>query len=148
MIAIQFMRQSVGFVIIVGISFIINLGSLVHSMRDFELSAVGTDVISVYEKKFKTMKDQLPSKEVIGYIDDRFGRVNASENLSDSVRLIRRFYVTQYTLAPHLIENSIRHRFVIGNFIYHRNLKDAIPANAAIRMDFGGDLVLIKGLPE
>jgi hypothetical protein len=144
----QSTRQFAGIAIVVVISLIVNLKLLLNLMHHTDLNAVGADAISLYEKKFKDMESKLPSKDIVGYIDDRFGRMDDAKIASLSAELIARYYLTQYALAPHLIENSIKHRFVIGNFMNYSYSKEVIPSGATVRMDFGGGLVLIEGLPE
>jgi len=144
----QSTRQIAGIVIVVVISLVVNLRLLVNVMLDADFNAVGADMISVYETKFKDMESKLPSKGIVGYIDDRFGRMNDTKDDSRSERLAARYYVAQYVLAPRLIEYSIKHRYVIGNFINVGYSKEVIPSGATIRADFGGGLVLIEEMPE
>jgi len=144
----QSTRQIAGIVIVVVISLILNLRLLLNLMLHADLNAVGADAISLYEKKFQDIESKLPSNDIVGYIDDRFGRIDDAKIASRSAELIARYYLTQYALAPRLIASGIKHRFVIGNFMDYSYSKEIIPAGATVRAEFGGGLVLIEGAPE
>ncbi len=63
--------------------------------------------ITPYEKRFEELKEILPRQGVAGYVSDcETGNQNC----------LARFFVAQYALSPLLLEQSIDHEFIVGNF--------------------------------
>jgi hypothetical protein len=60
------------------------------------------DTVKRSEQRFAALKAALPQQGVLGYI-------GSSSRLDD-------YYLAQYALAPLVIENSLNHRLVVGNF--------------------------------
>ena len=55
--------------------------------------------------------DSLPKHGVLGYVSER-----KSSDIYYNVDASRRYYMTQYLLAPRVIDNNPNHPLVIGNF--------------------------------
>jgi hypothetical protein len=99
--------------------------ALWESYKSFDQYNKTTTDITAFEMLFDRLKKRLPSVGVLGYIDDTTDPVNAS----------LQYTLTRYALAPHLLEKSIRHKMVIGNF--HQ-----LPPKKALWVDQG--LILIE----
>src|SRR5262249_53895820 len=71
--------------------------------KGFDQNQIGHDGITVYEKRFDPLRPVLPSQGVVGFVTDA-----EPYNLE--------YYLTQYTLAPLLVDPKQSHEIVIGNF--------------------------------
>jgi hypothetical protein len=80
------------------------------------------------DQRFAALKAALPRRGTVGYIGD-------PGNLS-----IRDYYLTQYALAPLVVDHSIDHPLVIANF---SNSPPAAPENLHLVKDFGAGVQLL-----
>jgi hypothetical protein len=62
------------------------------------------DVEKRSDQRFAALKQQLPTAGIVGYIGDPAD--STPEN----------YYLTQYALAPLVVDASIGHKLVVGNF--------------------------------
>ncbi|HEY1676863.1 MAG TPA: hypothetical protein VGG04_04095 [Candidatus Sulfotelmatobacter sp.] len=79
------------------------------------------------DQRFAALKSALPDRGIIGYIGEP-----GDAGLPD-------YYLTQYALAPRVIERSTNHALVIGNFPAR---PAAIPAGLQLVSDFGDGVLL------
>ena len=115
---------------------ILILGSLLSSARTiFKSPRPGhfePDTIAARsDERFARLKTRLPSEGVVGYIGDA----------GDSATPY--YYLTQYALAPLVVDNSIDHALVIGNFPSSQGSR--IPHNLQLVEDFGNGVLLLAG---
>jgi hypothetical protein len=80
------------------------------------------------DKRFATLRAELPSRGIVGYVGD-----------SDDSALPD-YYLTQYALAPLVVDRGAQHPLVIGNFP-HSQTTPAI-AGLALLKDFGNGVFL------
>jgi len=82
------------------------------------------------DQRFSAVKQVLPSSGVIGYIGEP-----GESFLPD-------YYLAQYALAPLIVDRSIRHQIVLGNF----PRLQVPPALQGLRkiQDFGNGVVLLS----
>lgn len=80
-------------------------------------------------QRFAALREALPKRGVIGYI----GQTDSAEGIGD-------YYVTQYTLAPLVVDRSTAHPIVIGNF--PSSPPSQIPRDLELLKDFGHGLLL------
>ena len=80
------------------------------------------------DKRFATLKSHLPANGVIGYIGE-----TGDSALPD-------YYLTQYALAPLVIDRSAHRSIVIGNFPH--TLPSEIPSDLKLVQDFGNGVLL------
>jgi hypothetical protein len=111
------------------------VSALIYSVeilrRTHILTKLPPDPGTLNETRFAQLKKKLPSTGVIGYVaDDR--------DIDKSVAW-RRYAMTQYALAPLIVERTTDHELVLGVF------KDvnAMPARVA-----GTDLLVIEEFGE
>lgn len=64
------------------------------------------DNITRWENKYENMKNLLPDNAIIGYFTNKD---------FSNVEKMREFYLSQYTLAPRIIVNSLTENYVIAN---------------------------------
>src|SRR6266446_2947302 len=72
-------------------SFLLSSLHLLMRTITFDLSFVGNDEITLYEKRFENLRKMLPSQGVVTYLDDN--------------KNFKEYYLTQYTLAPLILSN-------------------------------------------
>lgn len=78
-----------------------------------DLSFVGNDPISLYEKRFEKVKTRLPSNGVIGYLGE--GQQGSLDDTRSDGASLYNWYLTQYTLAPLVISPRPGHNLFIIN---------------------------------
>ena len=81
------------------------------------------------DQRFSAVKQALPTRGVIGYIGE-----NGDSALPD-------YYLAQYALAPLVVDRSIQHKFVIGNFP-GSEVPASLPGLRKMQ-DFGNGVVLL-----
>jgi len=81
------------------------------------------------DKRFAVVKSALPGSGIIGYVGE-----NGESSLPD-------YYLAQYALAPLVVDRSIQHKFVIGNFP-SGEVPASLPGLQKIQ-DFGNGVVLL-----
>ena len=79
-------------------------------------------------QRFSELRDALPKAGVVGYIGE-------SGDFA-----VGHYYLTQYALAPLLVDHSSEHAIVIGNF--PRSQPTAFPENLKLVRDFGNGVLL------
>jgi len=82
------------------------------------------------DQRFAPLKGALPTHGAVGYVGEAGAPVDV---LSD-------YYLTQYALAPLVVENSTNHPLVIGNF--PRSKPSQVPDNLTMIRDFGNGVFL------
>lgn len=81
------------------------------------------------DHRFAAVKLALPTRGIIGYLGE-----NGDSALPD-------YYLAQYALAPLVVDRSIQHKFVIGNFP-SGEVPAALPGLRKMQ-DFGNGVVLL-----
>jgi hypothetical protein len=83
------------------------------------------------DRRFALLKATLPQRGVVGYLGE------------SGPLAIGRYYLTQYALAPLVVENSPNHALVIANF--PSSPPTAPPENLRLVKDFGNGVLLYAG---
>ncbi|HEY3038659.1 MAG TPA: hypothetical protein VGJ66_07970 [Pyrinomonadaceae bacterium] len=98
--------------------------------QEFDHNQIGDDGITVYEKRFAALKPVLPPNGAVGYVTD-----GEPYNIE--------FFLTQYSLAPLMVDPKESHEFVIGNFTNKAsNPKTWNRADLDLRLDLGNGVKL------
>ena len=92
------------------------------------------DISTRSDERFAALKAHLPVSGVIGYI----GEANDSATPD--------YYLTQYALAPLVVDLSPNHEIVVGNFPSTPPSK--IPQNLRLMKDFGNGVMLFSSKEE
>jgi hypothetical protein len=79
-------------------------------------------------QRFSDLRDALPKAGVVGYLGE-------SGDFA-----VGHYYLTQYALAPLVVDHSSEHAIVIGNF--PRSQPAAFPKNLKLVRDFGNGVLL------
>lgn len=121
-------RTSVAIVIFV----VCCLFSTVRLIRDapnpFHLKA--DDISQRSDQRFASLKTALPQQGVIGYVGEP-----GDSGVPD-------YYLAQYALAPRVIERSLNHALVVGNFPTSR--PNFPSGNLRLIRDFGNGVLLLS----
>jgi hypothetical protein len=88
------------------------------------------DVAKRSDQRFAAVKLALPSRGIIGYVGEK-----GESSLPD-------YYLAQYALAPLVVDRSIQHKFVVGNFP-SLQVPASLPGLRTIE-DFGNGVVLLS----
>jgi hypothetical protein len=80
-------------------------------------------------QRFAALREALPKRGVIGYVGQ-----------TDGVTAVGDYYVTQYALAPLVVDDSRAHAIVIGNFPSSR--PSQFPRDLELLKDFGHGVLL------
>jgi hypothetical protein len=107
------------------------LGCLLSSARlifDRPIARDAQDTALRSGQRFSELRDVLPKAGVVGYIGE-----------SDAVA-VGHYYLTQYALAPLVVDHSSEHAIVIGNF--PRSQPTAFPEKLRLVRDFGNGVLL------
>lgn len=90
----------------------------------------GDDVSRRSDQRFAALKARLPDHGIVGYLGES----------GDSA--IPDYYLTQYALAPLIVDHSPDRVIVVGNF---PSQPAHIPSNLRIVQDFGDGVLLLAG---
>ncbi len=92
---------------------------------------VGADGVSRSEARFRVLKASLPHRGVVGYLSDRAD--------------VGAYYLAQYSLVPLIVDRSVDHEWVVGNFFDARRARAHVAdANLVVVEDFGAGLLLLR----
>ncbi len=89
------------------------------------------DVSKKSDERFAAVKTRLPASGVIGYLGE-----SGNSSTPD-------YYLTQYALAPLVVDRSSHHAIVIGNFPLSR--PSDLPPNLRLLEDCGSGVLLFAG---
>jgi len=89
------------------------------------------DISKRSDQRFAAVKTRLPATGVIGYIGE-----SGDSSTPD-------YYLTQYALAPLVVDRSTHHGIVIGNFPL--SPPSSLPPNLRLVEDFGRGVLLLAG---
>ena len=89
----------------------------------------------VTESRFRKLREALPVNGHVGFITDEVGD-----------GLVARYYLTQYALAPIVVEEGTSRDLVIGNF--RKFDPHLVPVTLLLVADFGDGLLLFRRKPE
>ena len=92
-------------------------------------SSPSDDVARLSAQRFAALRDELPSRGVIGYIGDSGDSATPD------------YYLTQYALAPVVVDRSTDHKLIVGNFPSTR--PPQLPSALQVVKDFGNGVVLL-----
>lgn len=91
-----------------------------------------------YDWRMKDLRAMLPPFGVVGYLGD-------NEDVFASRHERTMYFLTQYALAPVVLDQTPAHRLIVGNFRDEDSGSHAIERNKLIRVrDFGAGLYLLR----
>ena len=103
-------RGRVGVILAILFALYSNL-QMLSTWAQCDLSFVGTDEVTLYEKRFDVVRAMLPANGVVGYVGDPLKLEDGSPNGA----ALRNWYLAQYALAPVVLSSSQGHRLFVMN---------------------------------
>lgn len=79
---------------------------------EFDLSFVGKDEITQYEKRFDVMRVMLPEHGTVGYA----ANIDYAHYDRSDAAALRDWFLAQYTLAPVMVSITTGHKLTIINY--------------------------------
>ncbi|MCX5716022.1 MAG: hypothetical protein NTV07_04060 [Candidatus Omnitrophica bacterium] len=132
-------KTSMAIAAIIFVSLLSIIGVFKDTISNYSKCHIPDD-ITLYESRFNAVKTYLPKQGVIGYISDR-----KAEDIRFAGVETARYYLSQYALAPVVVDYNVNHPFVLGNFTgsFDRAQMQASKGLLLIK-DFGNGVVLFK----
>jgi hypothetical protein len=131
-------RVTVGLLLIVLFTLVSNL-----QFVRIAISARGTiakgDEVTRYEARFQKLRQTLPSRGVVGYVSD-----SNPEGFPRNREYFRRYYLTQYSLAPLVVVNSTEPDLLIGDVDSAAHSERVITPGFTLVKDFGDGVMLFR----
>ncbi len=103
---------------------------VVDAPRPKAINDLAAKIPNRSDRRFVLLKAALPAHGTIGYIGETGAPIDVLGN----------YYLTQYALAPLIVENSANHSLVIGNF--PKSPPSQPPGGLKLVHDFGGGVFL------
>lgn len=104
-------RIRIGIGLLIFFALLSNFRLFIKSPK-FDLSQVGLDDITLYQKRFDGIRGLLPARGTVGYAGDR---LNHAEYWESDATALRNWFLTQYTLAPVVVSITPNHKINILN---------------------------------
>lgn len=101
----------------------------------FDPRFIGSDSVTLLEKRFKRLKKVLTHWGVVGYISDGDPLMNFDASLE--------YILLQRSLAPIILDNNLNHPLIVGNFHGYYFDRNILKNNSLILYkDFGQGIKL------
>src|SRR5579864_4166178 len=123
-------RSAIAVLILVLCCLLSSARLVIDASRPRSVKNLAQQIPSRSDQRFATLKAALPAHGAVGYVGEAGAPVDV---LSD-------YYLTQYALAPLVVEDSTNHPLVIGNF--PRSQRSQVPDNLKMIQDFGNGVFL------
>jgi hypothetical protein len=129
--------RALGAIFLIAAVSLLSIGRLFMQVADFYPTAPSPDGVTEFDSRFAALRAMLPPKGIIGYVTDP-DTPPADSNAQAE------YHLTQYALAPILVLNSPRQRFVVGNF--HRAVTTGSLRDRGFKTvrEFGKGIVLLE----
>jgi hypothetical protein len=132
-ISLLFRKRTALLTLVVALA-ILNLSVFQRAVK----TTVEDDTV-VMENRLREIRNALPAEGHVGYISDDIlpnaGYVGT-----------KRYYLTQYAVAPIVVEIGTTRDLIIGNF--KKSDQHQVPENLVVVRDFGGGLALLRKRAE
>ena len=133
-------RIKVGTILLILFALVSNVQLFKQTATTFDSKSIGSDEITLYEKRFKGLKEMLSSHNVVGYITNK-----CLKDLTADAEATMGYYLTQYTLSPVIVVNDPERQLVVGNFHNTATIpKISTKRNLILLKDFGNGVMLFR----
>jgi hypothetical protein len=102
---------------------------------------LGNDEESLDLRRFERLRRLLPAHVTVGYEAD-------PENPLEDRQEVRRFYLTQYALAPDLVVADANREFVVANYRAPDKCRVCKSSDFVLLADLGQGLMLFRRAPR
>jgi hypothetical protein len=93
-----------------------SLSSSIHAdlsiRKQWSAAAIGQDGRSLWEQRLEGMRDDLPKQGIVGYVSEQ----DIPGAPYDAIDSNEEYALTQYFLAPLIVQRGAGYDYVIGNF--------------------------------
>jgi len=135
---LHFVRHRAALVVLVVLS-VYHSAVLLRTARVDYLRDPDPDAVSVFEHRFDSVRARLSDSTTVGYITDA---------PIDGDWLID-YYLTQYTLSPVVVSDSLAARFVIANLRDPKSLAGLLQKQDLFLLsDYGNGIFLLSHQPR
>jgi hypothetical protein len=122
-----------------------NLITLNQLIRRYKFQPVDQVQISLFIQRLEKISKKLPSMENVGYLNDYLGEKGLAQiDPEADPDTWGRYYLTQYSLAPIIVEYNPYRRYIVGNFRDSTLATQLESRGYKILEDFGGGVFLIE----
>jgi hypothetical protein len=111
--------------------------SLLQRAEHIRPGGMGKDEITLYLRRFEPLRKALPARATVGYEAD-------SEDPLTDRQEVKRFYLTQYALAPVIVAAGVDRDLVIANYRDPSSCRICRSRNFILVNDFGQGLMLFR----
>jgi hypothetical protein len=103
-------------------------------------SAMATEGMARYEKRYAEARKVLPRSGVIGYLSDPPDAGGVTQSLYE-----RRYHSAEYLLAPLVISDSTEPELILGNFFFRGAMQKAVAEHKLVVLhDFGNGVFILR----
>jgi hypothetical protein len=120
---------------------------LLETLKSFDPLNVSNDMVTSWDTHMRLVQEALPSDvSVAGYLE------NADLRGSTSTQDLAEFFLTQYGLAPVVLQKGSNHEWIVGNFghtlaPHELSVLDQMLGSHTTQ-DFGFGIYLIHRIPK
>src|SRR5262245_21692391 len=97
-------RAKVTLGLLIVLIFVSNL-HFIFGQNLFHMPPIYSDQVSVYQKRFESLKQALPRRALLGYVGDHDRQLRS-----------KRYHLTRYALAPEVIADTDTLPVIVGDF--------------------------------
>jgi hypothetical protein len=99
----------------------------------------GKKTVAWHERRFADLKKKLPPYGTVGYAGEP-----TSERFDPDIDEFWEYILAQYSLAPLVVDKSLDHRYIIGNFYRAGTIAKFRQSGLAVIEDFGNGVMLLS----
>ena len=125
-------------VVLVFSALLSNFILLFQKATAFDPKRLGKDPISLHESRLELLKKALPRHGTVGYISN----LTANDIRFDPG--FGQYYLTQYALAPLVVDYSSDQPLVVGNLRGSASISTPAVRGIAVLKDFGNGVMLFR----
>lgn len=123
-------RQTLALLLFVLCCLLSSARLVVDAPRPESIKDLAAKIPNRSDRRFAGLKAALPSHGTVGYVGEAGAPIDVLGN----------YYLTQYALAPLIVENSPNHSLIVGNF--PKSMPSQLPGNLILVRDFGNGVFL------
>lgn len=132
-------RVRIGLALVLALLLLSQLAVIISLARTLP-SAMATEGMARYEKRYAEARKVLPRSGVIGYVGDPPDSGGVTQGLYQ-----RRYHSAEYILAPLVISDSIEPDLILGNFFNPHAMEKAIAEHKLVVVhDFRNGVFILR----
>lgn len=133
------LRVRIGLALVLALLLLSQLVLIIHLAQKLP-SAMATEGMARYEKRYAEARKFLPRSGVIGYVADPPDSGGVTQGLYQ-----RRYHSAEYILAPLVISDSIEPELILGNFFNPHAMEKAVSEHKLVVLhDFRNGVFILR----